>query len=105
MARTLIRLLFLSLLINAGGNSVALNSADIAGDWILTEQFKDETRIHRVTLEVAGNKITGQSGPLKITGEIDGSTITFKRLNNDGTTQTSYTGKVEVDKLTGDGVF
>jgi amidase len=35
----------------------------LSGEWILIEQFKDETHAHRMNLEVNGNKITGKSGP------------------------------------------
>jgi acetamidase/formamidase len=69
----------------------------------LIEHFKDETHAHRMTLEVAGNKITGRSGPSKLTGQIDGSAITLKWLNDDGTTQATYNGVIEDGALKGEG--
>lgn len=59
-------LLLLSLIMSALCKGSPAKDADIAGEWILIEQFKDETHAHRMSLEVAGNKITGRSGSSKI---------------------------------------
>ena len=68
-------LLLFSLIASALGQGSSAKGADIAGAWILIEQFKDETHAHRMSLEVAGNKITGHSGPSKIEGDITQSLI------------------------------
>jgi len=83
------------------GNSGS--SSDISGAWILIELFPDETRAHRMNLQVANNKITGQSGSSKIEGTIEGSAITLKWLTPDGRVDATYTGKAQDGALKGEG--
>ena len=76
---------------------------DISGDWILTEQFPDETHTHRLSLKFADAKITGKSGSSKLEGTIVNSKITLKWLNSDGTAQATFTGAAEGGALRGEG--
>ena len=78
-------------------------SDDISGAWILIELFPDETHTHRMSLQVADNKITGQSGQSKIEGTIEGSVITLKWLTPDGRVDATYTGKAQDGALKGEG--
>ena len=99
-------LLLLSLLTPALGQGSPAKDGDIAGAWILIEQFKDETHAHRMSLEVAGNKITGRSGSSKIEGDITESVITLKWLTPDGgRVDATYTGKAQARLLKGEGVW
>lgn len=96
-------LLLLSLNTPVLGQGRPAKDADIAGKWILIEQFKDETHAHRMSLEVAGNKITGLSGPSKIEGDITESVFTLKWLTADGRVDATYTGKAQDGLLKGEG--
>ena len=99
---TTLLLALLTMLAQAQGGA-ASNEA-IAGDWILTEQFPDETHTHRMSLEVSGNKITGRSGASKIEGEIIAGGITLKWLTPDGQrVDATFTGKAEGGAMKGDG--
>src|SRR5262249_48246222 len=75
----------------------------VSGAWILIEQFPDETHTHRMSLQVADNKITGQSRQSKIEGTVEGSAITLKWLTPDGRVDATYTGKAQDGALKGDG--
>src|SRR5262245_6257585 len=75
---------------------------DISGAWIVTEQFPDETRVRRLSLQVAGDKISGQSGPIKIEGTIANATITLKALAPDGSVVATITGKAQDGVLKGE---
>ena len=59
-------LLLLSLIATPLAKGSQAKDADVSGEWILIEQFKDETHAHRMNLQVDGNKITGRSGSSKI---------------------------------------
>jgi amidase len=76
---------------------------DISGPWILIEQFRDESRAHRMNLQIVGNKITGHSGSAKIEGAINDSVITMKRLTQDGRLEATYTGRAQDGYLKGEG--
>ena len=102
---TVAGLLLLQLVTSALGQARPAKDADIAGAWILIEQFKDETHAHRMSLEVTGNKVTGNSGPSKIEGDITESMITLKWLAQDGRVDATYTGKLQDRQLKGDGVW
>jgi amidase len=78
-------------------------SYDISGTWILVEQFRDETRAHRMSLQVTGKKITGNSGSSKIEGELTGSVITMKWLTADGRVEATYRGRAQDGSLKGEG--
>ena len=99
----IVALLLLSMITVAFGQAGSANSAEIAGNWILIEQFKDETHAHRMTLELSGNKITGHSGASKIEGELTDSLITLKWLTQDGRVDATFTGKAQDGHLKGDG--
>jgi acetamidase/formamidase len=101
--------IFISILWLGSATTVALaqpssaKGADISGAWILTEQFPGETRVHRMSLQVTGDKITGQSGPSKIEGTIADSVITMKRLTSDGRVDATFTGRSQDGTLKGEG--
>jgi amidase len=76
---------------------------NLSGAWILTEQFPNETHTHRMTLEVNGDKLSGQSGLDKIEGTFVNGAITMKWLSPNGSTQSVFTGKVEGNTLKGEG--
>ena len=44
------------------------SESDISGHWILVEQFRDETHVHRISLEATGNKIAGKAGTSRLEG-------------------------------------
>jgi len=81
----------------------AQGSSNLSGAWILIEQFPGETHTHRMTLEVNGDKVTGQSGPTKIDGALVNGVITLKWLTPDGRVEATYTGKFQEGVLKGDG--
>jgi amidase len=83
--------------------AASAKSNDISGVWILIEQFRDENRAHRISLQVAGNKITGNSGSSKIEGTIADSVITMKWLTTDGRVEATYTGRAQDGSLKGEG--
>jgi hypothetical protein len=100
----LISLLWLgSLTAAALAQAAGAKGSDISGAWILIELFPDETHTHRMSLQVADNKITGQSGQSKIEGTIEGSVITLKWLTPDGRVDATYTGKAQDGALKGEG--
>jgi acetamidase/formamidase len=96
-------LLICSMIAFAQAQGTAAKKESISGAWILNEQFPDETHAHRMTLEVNGDKIMGQSGPSKIEGAIEGEVITLKWLTPDGRVDATYTGRVQGDMLKGEG--
>jgi hypothetical protein len=66
MIRTLIFILLISsIFVSTQAQGNAAKKDDISGDWVLTEQFPGETHTHRMSLQLVGEKITGQSGPTK----------------------------------------
>jgi acetamidase/formamidase len=101
--------MFISILWLGSATTAALaqssgaKGADISGAWIFTEQFPGETHTHRMSLQVTGDKITGQSGSTKIEGSIAGGVITMKWLAKDGWVDAAYTGKAQDGILKGDG--
>jgi acetamidase/formamidase len=100
----LISLLWLgSLTAAALAQAAVAKGADISGAWILIELFPDETHTHRMSLQVADNKITGQSGQSKIEGTIEGSVITLKWMTSDGRVDATYTGIQQDGALKGEG--
>lgn len=76
---------------------------NLSGAWILTEQFPNDLHTHRMTLEVNGEKLTGQSGPDKIEGTVRNGVITMKWLSPDGSLPSTFTGKVQDGTLKGEG--
>jgi hypothetical protein len=104
----MLRLLFAALLISllsepSLAQVAASKSNDISGAWILTVQFPGETQTQRLSLQVADNKITGNSGRFKIEGTIADSLITLKWLTTDGRVEATGTGSVQDGLLKGDG--
>ncbi len=99
-------LLFCGVTASAQERGTAEKRDNISGSWILVEHFSDETHHHRMTLEVTGNKVTGQSGPSKLEGTIENSVLTFKWLSPDGQrVEATYTGKMQDGGLAGEGVW
>jgi len=107
----MLRVMFSALLIccvtaSAQDRGAAGKKDDISGSWILVELFADETHHHRMTLEVLGNKVTGQSGSSKLEGTIENSAISLKWLSPDGQrVEAAYTGKLQDGGLSGEGVW
>jgi len=99
----LIVLLMSSTLVSSQAQGNAAKKDDISGDWILTELFPGETHTHRMSLQLAGEKISGQSGGSKIEGVIEASGFTLKWLTNDGRIDATYTGKTQDGTLKGEG--
>jgi acetamidase/formamidase len=101
--------MFISILWLGSATTAALaqpsgaKGADISGAWILTEQFPGETRVYRMSLQVTGDKFTGQSGAAKIEGTIADSVITMKRLTSDGRVDATFTGRAQDGTLKGEG--
>jgi amidase len=89
--------------VSSFAQSNAFKGDDITGTWILIEQFRDENRAHRISLQVAGKKITGHSGSSKIEGTITDSVITMKWLTADGRVEATYTGRAQDGSLKGEG--
>ncbi len=94
---------FCSLTASALAQAAGAKSGDISGAWILIELFHGDTHTHRMSLQVADNKITGQPGQSKIEGTIEGSVITLKWLAPDGRVDATYTGKAQDGALKGEG--
>src|SRR5215813_6009093 len=106
MLRIILAVLLLSLSAVALAQNTASKNSELSGEWVLIEQFKDETHAHRMSLAVDGNKITGKSGPSKIEGDISDSAITLKWLSADGSrVDATYTGKAQNGELKGEGVW
>jgi amidase len=83
--------------------TAAVKRDDISGAWILIARFHDEIRTHRMNLQVADDKITGESGPFKIEGTIDNSVITLRWLAPNGRVEVTCTGRAQDGSLKGDG--
>jgi len=94
---------FGSLTTAALAQAAGAKGADISGAWILIELFPDETHTHRMSLQIADNKITGQSGSSKIEGTIADSVITLKWLTPDGRVDATFTGRAQAGALKGEG--
>jgi len=106
MLRIILAVLLLSLSAVALAQNTASKNSELSGEWILIEQFKDETHAHRMSLAVDGNKITGKSGPSRIEGNITDSAITLKWLGTDGSrVEATYTGKAQDGELKGEGIW
>src|SRR4030095_14513173 len=105
MLRMLISALLMGMLsTSAPDRGTAGNQGSLSGPWILTEHFPDDTHVHRMSLEVTGNQIKGQSGPSKIEGDISDAGLTLKWLTPDGQrVDATYTGKVQGETLKGEG--
>jgi amidase len=78
---------------------------DISGSWILTETFRDESRAHRINLQVMDNKITGRSGSSSIEGSIADSVITLRWITGIGRVEATYKGKAQDGVMLGEGVW
>jgi amidase len=79
--------------------------SNLSGAWILTEQFSNDTHTHRMTLEVSGEKLTGQSGVDKIEGTIRNGALTMKWISPNGQSESSFTGQIQNDMLKGEGQY
>jgi amidase len=100
MKRSLIfALLFVLLLACAHAQS------NLSGAWILTENFPNDTHTHRMTLEISGDKLTGQSGVDKIEGTIRNGALTMKWISPNGQSESSFTGQVQNEVLKGEGQY
>ena len=77
---------------------------ELSGDWILTEQFPDETRTRRMNLAVQGDKITGTSTRSKLDGSISGAEFTLKWFAPNGQPiDATYKGRAQGGTLQGEG--
>jgi amidase len=104
MLRILFSLLLACLLsVPSLAQAAAVKRDDISGAWILIARFHDEIRTHRMNLQVADDKITGESGPFKIEGTIDNSVITLRWLAPNGRVEVTCTGRAQDGSLKGDG--
>ncbi len=79
--------------------------SDLSGAWILTELFSNDTHTHRMTLQINGDKLTGQSGVDKIEGTFSNGAITMKWISPNGQSVSAFTGKVQDGMLKGEGEF
>jgi amidase len=103
MFRILFFVLLTGLLSGLSCMRAPANGHDISGAWILIEKFRDETRAHRMSLQVMDNKITGRSGSSIIEGSIAGSVVTLKWLTRIGRVEATYKGKAQDGSLAGEG--
>jgi amidase len=104
MLRTLFSLLLTGLLsVPSLAQAAAAKRDDVSGEWILSMRFPDDTQTQRMSLQVADNKITGNSGRFKIEGTIADSVITLKWLAPNGSVEVTGTGTVQDGSLKGDG--
>ena len=91
---------------------------NISGLWILVERLLDETHVHRINVEVDGNKISGQFGiaktRFKFDGAIENSVMTFKRpfmygkragMTDGQKVEATYRGKMQDGCLVGEGTW
>jgi acetamidase/formamidase len=72
----------------------------VAGEWILTSQDPFNPQVMRLTLTVAGEKLTGTFGARTFEGTIRGATLEFK-IENGPTVK----GTLKNDELSGEAVF
>jgi amidase len=107
MLRVLITAFFICCLTaSAQDRGAAGKKDDISGPWILLERFPDETRVRRMNLEVAGDKITGKVGNSKLDVTNADSVLTLKWLSQDGQkVEATYTGRVQNGGLSGEGTI
>lgn len=97
----IILLVALNLLLIQGS---AATGKELSGDWILTEQFPDETHTHRMNLAVAGDKITGTSAGSKLEGSISGAEFTLNWFGDSGQPiGANYKGRAQGGTLQGEG--
>jgi amidase len=80
-------------------SSPAIGQQAVAGEWALTADEISGPNIMRLTIAVAGEKLTGTLGGRSIEGTVRGTTVEFKGGN------LSATGSVEGTVLKGEAVF
>ena len=73
--------------------------ATVAGEWMLTLDDQFGPNIMRLSLAVAGDKLTGTAGPRSIEGTVRGATIQFKSGN------LTVSGSLVGTALNGEAVF
>lgn len=78
---------------------------NLSGAWILTEQFPNDTHTHRMTLELVGENLTGQSGVDKIEGSFRQGLFTMKWISPNGFSESSFTGSLQDGILKGEGQY
>ena len=103
--RRMLRLLvmFSSLFACAQTQGAGSKQQDLSGAWILTDYVSDETQARRMSLQMnRSGRITGQSGPYRIEGTLNGSDITLKWLTAGGRLLSTYTGKLLNGSLKGE---
>jgi len=83
-------------------------TVDVAGKWETTRETPRGTMTSTFTFQVDGNKLTGTVGSARgdteiSEGTVDGNKISFKVVMSmgDRTFETSYSGTVEGDTITG----
>jgi amidase len=105
MRPTLTSLLRCSLVLCALTTAGLAQSAgdSISGNWIGRIEYTNDTRSLRMSLQLNGNAITGQSGPLKIEGTLTNATLSLKVLPPDGRSGPILTGAIENGVLKGEG--
>lgn len=76
---------------------------DISGNWIARIDYPGDTRALRLTLQLSGNAVTGQSGPQKFEGTYANDLLTLKAIVPAGRVGPVLTGKLENGILKGEG--
>jgi len=75
---------------------------DIAGTWELTTTRFGEPSTNRVHLEVAGEKVTGRSGNLKLEGTLRGAKLEFQVRSRDGNLFGTFSGELGDGEIRGE---
>lgn len=76
---------------------------DISGQWELSLVTFGEKTVRRLKLQTAGDRISGQSGAMKVNGHINGDTIDFEIVSSDGKVFGRFAGTLKEDGWEGDG--
>lgn len=79
----------------------------LAGLWEFTLETFGEVEVHRVTFEIAGEKLSGTAGGNRVVqGTVRGDALDFEVRFRDGNSLWGkFTGRSEGDRLSGDGTW
>ena len=78
-------------------------ASDISGNWIARIDYPNDSRSLRISFQLNGELVTGQSGPQKFEGTFANGTLSLKAIVSAGRTGPILTAKLENGILKGDG--
>src|SRR6266436_178257 len=84
--------------------AVSTSAATLDGVWEITiTRFGEPDVFRRATFKASGDKVTGQSGDVKIEGTTHGDSVTIEARQPNGDLMGSFSGTLVEDVLVGTG--